>query len=202
MPGVALRARPNRSVIVGLADRVALFATGRGCRMSFWKHERIRRTLRAAWLELFAEGNLFRTKPFLTVNGGPTGSRVATAQEFLIDAFVAGAAVSSCQMRADHESVMIDFLLAGGGLVAVEAIDALLRMSRHFVFVNHRILQPGVALGALSGCPDEIGCRLGGLDTWTRPLTRKADRMSANAITTARNTDRNDMVSTPGGMSL
>ncbi len=61
VPGVALRTRPNRSVVVGLADGVALLATGRGCRMPFRKHQRIRRTLRAARLELLAEGDLLRT---------------------------------------------------------------------------------------------------------------------------------------------
>ncbi len=99
---------------------------------------------------------------------------MATAQEFLIDAFVTGAAVAGRQMRADHESVMIDFLLAGGGLMAVQAVDALLRVSRHLVFVHHRILQPRMTLGALSRCTDEIGCRLLGFDARARPIDKKS----------------------------
>ena len=91
---------------------------------------------------------------------------MATAKELLIDPFVAGAAIARRQMSADYESVMIDFLLAGGGLVAIEAIDTLLRMSRHFVFVDHRILEPRMALCALAGCTNEVGCRLGCLDSW------------------------------------
>jgi len=76
-------------------------------------------------------------------------------------------------MSTDHESVMIDFLLAGGGLVAVEAIHTLLRMRRHFVLVDHRILEPGMALCAFSGCANEIGRRLGCLDSWTLPVNEK-----------------------------
>jgi hypothetical protein len=33
--------------------------------------------------------------------------------------------------------MVIDFLLAGAGLVAVEAIDALPRMGGHLVFMHH-----------------------------------------------------------------
>jgi hypothetical protein len=176
MPGMALRTVPNRSVIVGLSHGVALFATGRGCRMPFWKHQRIRWTLRSAWLELLAERDLLCTQAFFTVNGGPTWSCMATTQEFLVDAFVTGAAIASCQMRADHEAVMIDFLLACGRLVTVKAIDALLRVSRHFVFVNDRILQPCVTFGALSRRPDKIGCRLLGFDCRARPIHEKTGK--------------------------
>jgi len=74
---------------------------------------------------------------------------MAAAKEFLIDAFMAGSAITGCQVSADDKSVMIDFLLAGRGLVAIQAIYALLRMSGHFIFVNNRVLQTRVALGAL-----------------------------------------------------
>jgi hypothetical protein len=37
---------------------MALFATGGGCGMPLRKYERVRRTLRATRLKLFAEGNL------------------------------------------------------------------------------------------------------------------------------------------------
>ena len=118
--------------------------------MPFRKHEGIRRTPSAAWLELFAKRYLFRSKTLLTSHGGPTGSRVATAKEFLIDAFMAGSAITGRQVGTDDESVMIDFLLAGRGLVAIQAIYALLGMGRHFIFVNNRVLQTRVALSALS----------------------------------------------------
>ena len=149
MPGVALCACANCSVFVGLADGVALFTTGSGRRMPFGKHERIRRPSCAAWLKLFAKGYLFRSEALFALHGGPTGSSVTAAKKFLIDAFMAGAAVTSCQVSADDESVVIDFLLARGGLVAIQAIYAFLRMSGHLIFVNHRVLETRMALSAL-----------------------------------------------------
>jgi len=62
--------------------------------MSFRKNEGVRWALRASRLELFAEGNLLRGQAFLPVDGGPTRSGVAAAQELLIDPFVAGAAIT------------------------------------------------------------------------------------------------------------
>ena len=76
--------------------------------MSFRKHQRIWWPLCAARLELFAERNLFRTQALFSVDGGPTGSRVAAAEKLLIDAFVAGTAIAGGQMSADDESVVID----------------------------------------------------------------------------------------------
>ncbi len=70
------------------------------------------------------------------MDGGPTGSGVAAAQELLVDAFVAGAAVAGGQVGADHEAVVIDLLLVRPRLVAVQAIHALLGMGRHLVFVH------------------------------------------------------------------
>jgi len=96
--------------------------------MPFRKHERIRRTPGAAWLELFAERYLFRSETLLSLHGGPTGSSMAAAKKFLIDAFMAGSAITGREVGTDDESVMIDFLLAGSGLVAVQTIYALLRM--------------------------------------------------------------------------
>jgi len=62
--------------------------------MSFRKNEGVGWALRASRLELFAEGNLLRGQSFLPVDGGPTGSGVAAAQELLIDPFVAGTAIT------------------------------------------------------------------------------------------------------------
>jgi hypothetical protein len=98
---------------------------------------------------------------------------VATAKEFLIDAFVARAAIAGGQMGADREAVVIHLLLAGAGLVAVQAIDALLRMGGHLVFMNDRVLKPCVTFGAFSRCPDEIGRRLSRFYTRTLPVDKE-----------------------------
>jgi hypothetical protein len=63
---------------------------------------------------------------------------------------MAGAAVSCGQVSTDHETVVIHLLLAGAGLVTVQAIHTLLCMDRHFVIVNDRVLKPSMALGALA----------------------------------------------------
>ena len=173
VPGMALRTSPNRSVVIGLADSMALFATGCGGRMPFRKHKRIGRPLRAAGLKLFAECNLLWSQAFLAVDGGPAWSGMAATKEFLVDALVAGAAVSRGQMGTDHKPVVIDLLLAGARLVAVKTIDTLLRMGRHFVFVNDRVLKASVALRAFSRRPNEIGCGLRRFDLRTLPIDKK-----------------------------
>ena len=161
---VTFGASADRAVVVRLADCVALLAAGRDGRMPLRKCQRVGRTLGASRLELFAEGNLLRTQALFAVDRGPTRRGVAAAKKFLIDAFVAGAAIAGSQVGADHKSVVIDLLLAGTGLVAVETIHALLRMDGHLVFVHDRILKPRMALGALSRSADEVGGRLSGFD--------------------------------------
>ena len=104
--------------------------------MSFRKHERVRWALGATRLKLFAERDLFRAQAFLSVDGGPTRSGVAAAKKFLIDAFLAGAAVPSGQMGADGKPVVIHFLLTWTWLMAVEAIYTLLRVGGHLVFMH------------------------------------------------------------------
>ena len=79
-------------------------------------------------------------------------------------------------MGADHEPVMIDFLLSGAGLMAVKAIDAPLRVCGHLVFVYDRILKPGVAFGAFSRGPDEVSSRLCRFDARTRPIHKKSSQ--------------------------
>lgn len=59
--GMALCASPNGSIIIRLADGVALLATRSGGRVPFRKHQRIRRPPGAAWLKLLTKRNLFWT---------------------------------------------------------------------------------------------------------------------------------------------
>ena len=103
MAGMALGASPNRSVVIGFADCVALLAARSCCRMSFRKNEGVRWPLGASRLELLAEGDLFRAQALFSVDRGPTGRGVSAAKEFLIDAFVAGAAVAGGQMSGDRQ---------------------------------------------------------------------------------------------------
>ena len=95
---------------------------------------------------------------------------MATVQKLLIDVFVAAAAVPRGQLGGDQEAVMILFVLAGSGLMAVEAVHTFLGVQAHLVFVNHRILSPGVAFSTFSGGPHEIRSGLVGLDL--RPARR------------------------------
>ena len=171
--GMALRASPNRSIIIGLADGMALLATRSRGRVSFREHQRIWWPFSAARLELFAEGNLFRTETLLAVHGGPARCRVTTAKEFLIDAFMAGAAIAGGQMSADRESMMIDLLLIGSRLMAVKAIDTLPSVSGHLVFMHDGVLEPRVTFGTFSRGPDEVCSRLSRLDSGTRPIHKE-----------------------------
>lgn len=98
---------------------------------------------------------------------------MATVQKLLIDVFVAAAAVPRGQLAGDHEAVMILFVLAGSGLMAVEAVHTFLGVQAHLVFVNHRILSPGVAFSAFSGGPHEIRSGLVGLDLRPRAIEQE-----------------------------
>ena len=174
MTGMALCTGPNRSIVIGLADGVALLATRSRGRVSLRKHQRIRRPLCAAWLKLLTERNLLRTQTLLSVDGGPAGSRVTAAKEFLIDAFMAGTAIAGGQMSADRESMMIDLLLIGCRLMAVKAIDTLASVSGHLVFMYDGVLEPCVTFGTFSRGSDEVGGRLSRLDGGTRPIHKEA----------------------------
>jgi hypothetical protein len=62
---------------------------------------------------------------------------VAAAKKFLVNTFVARTAISSGQMGADGKAVMIHLLLTWTGLVAFEAIHALLSVCGHLVFMHN-----------------------------------------------------------------
>jgi hypothetical protein len=77
-------------------------------------------------------------------------------------------------VSTDDESVVIDLLLIRAGLVAVEAIDALLRVGRHLVFMDDRVLKPCMALSALSRRPYKVGRRLSRFDLRTLPIDKES----------------------------
>jgi hypothetical protein len=85
-------------------------------------------------------------------------------QELLVDRFVTAAAISGRQFRGDHEAVMIFLFLAGGGLVAVQAVHTLPGMSTDLVFVNNGILRPRMTFRTLSGGTNQIRARLVGFN--------------------------------------
>ena len=64
MAGMTLRTSPDCSVVIGLADGVALFTTRCGGGVSFRKHQRIRRPFSASRLKLLTECDLLRLRPF------------------------------------------------------------------------------------------------------------------------------------------
>jgi len=142
--------------------------------MPFREYERVWRTLRATWLELLAESNLLEAQPFLAMDGCPTGCGMATAQKLLIYAFVARTAVAGGQMRADYEAVVIGLLLTWTRLVTIEAVDTLLRVSGHLVFMYNRILQARMALGTFARGADKVGRRLGCLDAGALSIDKKS----------------------------
>ncbi len=89
---------------------------------------------------------------------------------------VARAAVAGGQMRADNESVVIDLLLAGGGLVAVKAVHALFGVRGHLVFVDNRVLEPRMTLGAFARRPHKVGGWLRGFDARPRSIDKKSSQ--------------------------
>ena len=117
--------RTDCSVIIGLPDRVALLTAAHHRRSTFCRDEWMRRALRSSGLVLLRESDLLWLQTLLAIDCRPRCCCMTAAQEFLIDIFVAGAAISCGEMGGDYESVMILLLLAFRRLVAVKAIDAL-----------------------------------------------------------------------------
>jgi hypothetical protein len=64
---------------------------------------------------------------------------------------MAASAVPGSQFGGDYEAIVVLLVLPGRRLVAVQAVDALPRVQAHLVFVDHRILRPGMAFDKLSG---------------------------------------------------
>jgi len=96
--GVAVGAGADGAIVIGLADGMALFATGRHGGSALGGDKGMRRTLGSAGLILLAESDLLRTQTLFAVDGGPTGRSVAAVQELLIDGLVATAAVSGREL--------------------------------------------------------------------------------------------------------
>jgi hypothetical protein len=98
---------------------------------------------------------------------------MSAAQEFVVDAFVARAAVTRRQMCADHEAVVIHFLLILGWLMAVQASHSFLCMLGHLVLMHHRVLCSRVTLCALSRSANKVGRRLLGFNLRSSAVDEK-----------------------------
>src|SRR4051812_41606116 len=164
MTGVARRARPDRSIVVRLAHAVALGAAARGRRGPFELRQRMRGAARPSRLVALGECDLVRLQCVLTEDSRPRSRRVAAAEVLLIDRFVAASTVAGRQLRRDHEAVMVLLRLALGRLMTVEAVDAALRVAAQLVFMDDRVLLPGMALGALARRAHEVDRGLFGLN--------------------------------------
>jgi hypothetical protein len=137
MACVTGRAGANRSVTIWLAYAVALLAAIGHCRTTLQLHKRMGRTARSSGLILFRKIHLIRRKPLFAIDRGPCRRRVAAAKKLLINVFMAAAAVPCSQFAGDHEAMVIFFLLAGRGLMAIEAVNTFCGVHAHFVFVNN-----------------------------------------------------------------
>jgi hypothetical protein len=104
------------------------------------------------------------------VDGGPTRRGVPAAKEFLVDAFMAGTAVSRREMRADYKAVVIRLLLIRGRRVAVQAVHALLCVSGHLVLMHHRVLKTRMALRTFARSPHKVRSGLVGFNPGAGPI--------------------------------
>jgi len=176
VPGVTGRAGTNRSIVIGPANGVALRASTRRRRRALRRGQRMRRAARAARLIAFRELHLRRGEPGLSVDRRPRGRGMPAPEKFLIDRLVTAPAVAGGERRRDDETMMLVAALSVGGLVAIQAVDALLRVDADLVLVNHRVLLLGVAFGAFPGRANERGARLVGFD----PRPRAVDQERAD----------------------
>ena len=148
------------AVRVGPADAVALDAAGADGRRAFQGGQRVGRPFARTGVVLFAEGNLLGAEILVAVNRRPGRRGVAAAQELLIDRLMARAAVARRQPRGDDEAVMVLLVLPLGRLMAIEAVDLLVVVDAHLIFVDDRVVHLGMALGTLARGADEDGAAL------------------------------------------
>ena len=59
---------------------------------------------------------------------GPTRSGMAAAQKLLVLILMTGTAIAGGQVIANHETMVVDFLLARCSLVTIQTIYAFLRV--------------------------------------------------------------------------
>src|SRR5215470_1981376 len=141
---VAGGAVTDRAVVIGFADAVALLASAGHGRWPFESGERMWRALDSSRLVSLGKIYLLRSECFLPSHRSPRDRGMAAFEELLINIFMAAPAISCRQAGNDGKSVVFFPFLSLRRLVAVEAINALLRMLAQFVFVNNRILRARV----------------------------------------------------------
>ncbi len=116
-------------------------------------------------MEFLSQGYLVRGQgmlfaAFFAIHRCPRGGPVSTVGKLLILQGVATLAVGARQGFTEREAVMLHFLLAFNLLMALQAVDAFLGVDAQLIFVDHGILQPGVALRALACRLDKSLVRL------------------------------------------
>ena len=75
---------------------------------------------------------------------------MTAAQVLLVDRLMARPAVGCRHVHCDDKTMMVVPLLAFGRLVAFQAVHLLLSMPAKLVLMDNRVLQIGVAFGALA----------------------------------------------------
>ena len=167
------RAIANRTVAVRFSYTVTLLAAASHRRAAFELNKGMRGTASSTGLVGFREIHLLWRESFLSVDGSPCWSRMATAKKLLVDRFVAAPAISRRKLGRDHKAVMIFFLLALPGLVTLETIDSFAGMRTHLIFMNHRILGALVALSTFPCGADELCAGLICFHLRTRSVQKK-----------------------------
>src|SRR5690349_6106766 len=132
MTRVAGGATTDRVIVVGLADAVALFASTGHCRRPFESGERMGWASDSSRLIGLSKIHLFRSKCFVSTHCSPGHGGMTAAEELLVNILMAAPAISCRKTGDDGESIVFLALLFVRWLVAVEAINALLRMLAHF----------------------------------------------------------------------
>jgi hypothetical protein len=87
---------------------------------------------------------------------------------------VTSAAVRSGQAFRNNKAVVVRSLLTCRRLVAFQTAHVFLRVNAQFELMNHAVLKPVVALGALAGGPDQSSARLRRLGTWSGAVHQKS----------------------------
>ena len=149
---------------------------------AFQLHKGMWRPARPARLVRFPKVNLLGRETLLAVNGSPRGRGVPAVQELLVNGFMAASAIPRGELGGNYESVVVFLFLAGGGLVAIQAIHALAGVQLISYSWTTEYCVARMTFGALSGganqaprwaAPSQLGA-------WRRSQERRPELAKGN----------------------
>ena len=160
---VAIGARADRAVRIRLANIVAAQTTHIDRALPLFQGEFIRGTIDSSFVVVLGKGYLFRGEILCASNRSSRRRGVTALEKLVIFGGVALATVLCREMLGDGESVMHFGFLPFLHLMAIQAVDALFRVTATLELVYDRSRFPSMASCAFARRSHKLRLRLLGL---------------------------------------